>query len=547
MKKSISDILGGCAPAELDSAAENLGGTLPDGAEDRISALAMERAGISDAGRIPPAPDGACPDPTDGKGRIRQNEPEKKLRGRLLLVAALALLIAVTLVGCYVTDAVEYNRAVEFFDLNELSTDGLDRGEIKRVYRDITTESFTYDKSAEVLSRNAGTDTIQGVDISIRNYANNNWITDNVQSGEHKQLTYDAYREESVRNSEGAEYLYGCEYVESFGNIDYEDTYFEKYIDGEPIWRAGFEKGFYIAGYAVSDGRVYVYGDVTADISRDLDKGYIAVLDDSDGKVIKEFSAECGYREEQLRAAGVNDSGEAAVFGVACDDWGEGDRYLTYRMIDADGNIVKEKFTLFDGLASIDRVTALSGGWLAEVSVMDGATFMYSTRLLRLSTDGEPAQELNYGVEGVSYEISDLFEYDGRIIISATARPDDSAFYSGWDGELGDDGTMSFGGYSEKWRDKARKEFSAVLFVIDSDSGAPGQFYNVGGALAQEIGVDGDGRLTWGIGRIIAAGFSPYTSSYSIYGVTRRYEYTFDRNENLLKQQRTDIIGGFRR
>lgn len=43
-----------------------------------------------------------------------------------------------------VAEAKEYKAAVQFFNDYGMSTEGLTRGEIKEVYRDITTKSFTY-------------------------------------------------------------------------------------------------------------------------------------------------------------------------------------------------------------------------------------------------------------------------------------------------------------------------------------------------------------------------------------------------------------------
>ncbi|MBR4742935.1 MAG: extracellular solute-binding protein [Oscillospiraceae bacterium] len=45
----------------------------------------------------------------------------------------------------------EYNTAVAFFEYNRLSADGLNRKDVKAVYRDITTNSFSYDKTVDVL------------------------------------------------------------------------------------------------------------------------------------------------------------------------------------------------------------------------------------------------------------------------------------------------------------------------------------------------------------------------------------------------------------
>ena len=68
------------------------------------------------------------------------------------IAACFILLIAIGF-GSYafVAEAKEYNNAVQFFNDYGLSTEGLTRGEIKAVYRDITTKTFTYSKTAEVI------------------------------------------------------------------------------------------------------------------------------------------------------------------------------------------------------------------------------------------------------------------------------------------------------------------------------------------------------------------------------------------------------------
>ena len=66
----------------------------------------------------------------------------------------------------YAVGAKEYRAAIIFFDEHDLSTDGLTRGEIRRVYRDIITESFAYDKTAEVLTSHLGTEQIPGIEIN---------------------------------------------------------------------------------------------------------------------------------------------------------------------------------------------------------------------------------------------------------------------------------------------------------------------------------------------------------------------------------------------
>lgn len=64
-----------------------------------------------------------------------------------------------------VAEAKEYKAAVQFFNDYGMSTEGLTRGEIKEVYRDITTKSFTYSKTAEVIRNSISSDNIGGYEI----------------------------------------------------------------------------------------------------------------------------------------------------------------------------------------------------------------------------------------------------------------------------------------------------------------------------------------------------------------------------------------------
>ena len=68
-------------------------------------------------------------------------------------IAACMVLVLSVCFGSFavVAEAKEYKAAVQFFNDYGMSTEGLTRGEIKEVYRDITTKSFTYSKTAEVI------------------------------------------------------------------------------------------------------------------------------------------------------------------------------------------------------------------------------------------------------------------------------------------------------------------------------------------------------------------------------------------------------------
>lgn len=78
---------------------------------------------------------------------------EKTRRFRRSIAAACLALIAVFGSAAFAAalEIKEYNTAAAFFETNGLSADGLNRRDVKAVYRDIIANRFIYDKTAEVL------------------------------------------------------------------------------------------------------------------------------------------------------------------------------------------------------------------------------------------------------------------------------------------------------------------------------------------------------------------------------------------------------------
>ena len=434
MKTSVHELLDGMTAAELDQAGELPAADLGDEQSGRIATLAMKKAGIE----------------RKKKGQV----------GRFLLVAACIAAFMGALAGCYAIDEAQYRRAEEFFDLNHFSVEGLDRDQIKRVYRDITTESFTYDKSTQVLlEKNGIVYSVEGVNLSITNYAN---------------------------NSQPA------------------------------LWG---DSSLPLNGAAVPDGST-----VTIDSSL--------------------LNTVGSY------AGAINADGNTAVIGTSVWQSMSDARYLVFRLTDPSGHLIARKETRMDELTSVQKVAAIDGGWLAAVTVRcaDLSFGQYRQRIVRLGADGEVLQQYGYDPDDGKYHIEGMTRVGNVLFLSATFRPTTSKLYQYDDYEdliRGIDPEHPFSCYTEEWRERAREEFSAILLVIDADSGEPEQFYRVGGAFAGALGMDEEGNLRWSVGRIVACGYSPATNAFSIYGVTRRYDYTFDSVKKLLKQERTDLIGSF--
>lgn len=93
-----------------------------------------------------------------------QSTFKKKSKIKILkLVASIAAcFILLTFIVFFAVEVKEYNDAVDFFNEYSLSTEGLEREEIKAVYADITTKSFSYAKTAEVIKKSLSTDQIEG-------------------------------------------------------------------------------------------------------------------------------------------------------------------------------------------------------------------------------------------------------------------------------------------------------------------------------------------------------------------------------------------------
>ena len=109
----------------------------------------------------------ACPKPIKDvdKETITKNHRKLKLKPLLAVCTAFVLIVLGISTYAVAAESQEYKEAVIFFEDYDLSVQGLSRGEIKRVYRDIKTGAFTYDKTAEVIEKNFVSNTVSGQEL----------------------------------------------------------------------------------------------------------------------------------------------------------------------------------------------------------------------------------------------------------------------------------------------------------------------------------------------------------------------------------------------
>ena len=119
-----------------------------------------------------------------------------------LAFISIILIIFISIIGLSTyaikVEAKEYQNAVDFFEANELSLDGLTRYEIKEIYKDITTNKFEYKKTGEVIVKSIKSK-VPGYSIEMNSVSSNELISvwelwDDIRknkTNEFKSINYD--------------------------------------------------------------------------------------------------------------------------------------------------------------------------------------------------------------------------------------------------------------------------------------------------------------------------------------------------------------------
>lgn len=458
--------------------------------------------------------------------------PRKKryniLKAWMAASACLVLLISLALGAyAYATEAKKYNDAVEFFDNYGLKTDGLSRVEIKRVYRDIITKSFSYSKTSEVIINSMSSEQLSGYEILQENitseYIENLWNYKNYSGAT------------DTSDKKGVSYSYYSEYKrdDSLGFNVHDKSYLEKYDGEELVWRTEISE-FAIYGYeAVSDG-VIAYGNTYRwSTEQPTHAGMMKV--DTNGNIVWKQILDSGFEDEYICEIIETDPGAYSV--ISRGDY----EYICLSKFTSAGK--KESFNKTKiGKYGIFSVVRSSSGYIVQLgSIMTGE----HAKIIKLDLDGNVKEAFVYGEEDVDYYITDMIEYGEKIYLSAYAVPKHDSR-----SEIGpmleyifENNIMSIS--SEKITPLLRKNYTALLLVCDSATGTPKEFYSVSGSLGGELDVSEAGELVWDVESITSSFFSPYTNAYTVAGTCYVFRYTFDTEGALKSQQKTDEITSF--
>lgn len=454
------------------------------------------------------------------------------------LAACVILLISIGFGSyAYAAEVKEYKEAVQFFNAYGLPTAGLTRGEIKAVYRDITTKSFTYSKTAEVIESSLSTEQIGGYAIlqedSTPEDVENLWNHKNSSGGF------------LLDNPDGICYQYRSEYKEDsqLGVEILDRSYIEKYDGDTLVWSVSVEK-FSIMGYSIVTDGVIVYGGTDTWSSVQNSYAWMAKID-TDGSLIWKHMLSHDFEEDEYIAAVLeNADGSYAVIS-------RGDlKYFCLSQYTADGKETYSQKTEV-GNYGIWNAARLDDGYIVQLG-------SYITnehaRIVKVDRTGNITESFSYGSEDAYYYITDMIEFGGKIYLSAYAVP-----------RLADEDQSAGGRYeiaavlnylfdnsiweisSEELTPMVRDNYTAILLVCDPSAGTPQEFYSATGSLGGNLSLSDSGNLLWDVESITSTYFSPATSSFTIGGTCYVYRYTFDDSGALISQEKTDEVSDYRR
>ncbi len=424
-------------------------------------------------------------------------------------IAAAACLVLVIGSGfgvhAYAAEQREYKAAVTFFAENDLPTEGLTRGEIKAVYRDIATEQFTYEKTAEVLQNS--------LQAKIPGYE----IVQEAPTPEDVESLW-SYQK-GYRNfliSDRSEYK--TEIVEvpdtDIGLSHFRKSIVSRYENGECLWQTDIET-FKVLDYQKLSHGLLVWGVTPSD----ADSQAVMAKLDPEGNLLWVQLLNNGFDDEYIGAIAENPDGSIAVFS-------RGDlQYLCISQYGADGERLSFRKHLV-GNYGIWNAARLGEDYLVQLG---NSTLEDKQKLVRITQDGEMTDSFRYTAEDREYHIVDLQEFDENLYISAYTTPKTEDDYSELFSIIMDHEDLIDMPETEL-TNLVRETYQAVLLICEPDGGNPQQFYAVPGNLGGELKAEANDRLIWQTEDIQAVGFSPATNAFSFYGTSELCEYAFSSN-----------------
>lgn len=495
MKKDLHSILDELTPEELDTLPEELFQVeaLDDVTYRRIQSEVMTQTGLS----------GTETNHTPDKVSDVTKKSWRTVAAAAACIALLAGAGAAT--SAYAAEQKEYKAAVEFFEENELSTEGLSRREIKAVYRDITTNSFSYSKTADVIKNTKFDTTVPGIEITPE--APTQQVTPEAGSAEDNLPTPTA---SVTEDSNPVKYKYETTFRidKELGAKVIDKSYVAKYNDSKLVWRTYLNE-FYITG-CISDPEdetapVLVYGENLWNPAMEVTHAWVAALD-TDGNILWVNMQNNSFEDEYVHSVIADTKGTYTVFSFGILG---GDNWLCVCKYDACGTLLHTEKTN-TGDCRIWNVTPSETGYIVQLG--DSETNEYA-RIVKVSKDGVITDSFSYDSADSDYYIIDLMEHNGNIYLSGYATPKADPAYGHSDTRdifhilrtVKDPSAVSEDALTQMFRDN----FTALLLVCEPGTGTPQTYYSVAGAMGDTVSVE-NGTLCWTVKQVTASEYVYY-------------------------------------
>ena len=447
-----------------------------------------------------------------------------------IAAACIALALIGTALLAFAKETKAYNDAVKYFEANGLSTEGLSRGEIKAVYRDIITETYSLDKTADVLAKS-----VPGLEIE-----QNKSRSDTAEAIPHtgKGLTFNT----SFTVSDEPQ---------PYDNL--ENGVLICYLDGKKIWTASFPK-ILLNGYSHSESGTAVWGyRYTTRVLIEgeawtTDSTCFAALVDNDGNIVwqNEFSHD-GFRFEAIHAAVDNGDGTWEIFTHGTDN--DEQNYLGLMQVGKDGRDTGFYKAKIDSCNINEwNVVRLGDEYLVQAG---DSTNHQAAKLMRVDRKANVSDNFSFCGENEEYTIKEMTVYGGKVYMSADAYPKredaggrhDIAGVLEYAYSLHEAAESVSDGISTAELAKVMKDnFTAVLLICDGSGKEPETFYSVKGSFGGNLMVSNKGELEWYVYGIRTAEYHPMLSSHSFDGTCDIFRYTFNEGGEILSQTDTGEV-----
>lgn len=443
----------------------------------------------------------------------------------VLVAACLSILMLVSVLGicAAAVEQYEYHAAVSFFEQHNLPIDGYSRREIKLIWKDITSGSFSYEKTQDMLTAGVGGYEIAGEPLSPEDLQAL-WQTIAELDEINQTNIREGFAVSGKISPDGISFRYKNQirYAETA-----EDAYavLEQYRDGSLIWektlsgitivQLAYTEKYLAMAVIVPGGNALLLctpeGEEICRIAYDLPCH--ALLADEDS-----VSLVCANREQ-----------------------------ISLRTYDLQGSCLHAANSSFAAMGldevknTVGSVLRLEGQYLLQLTDENDTDY-----LIKIDEGGNLLGEFRYSMPGEIYCFTDMASCCGDLYISGYTIPDGSRpqdeLYALKQQIIAAEGKISPATLTKQ----LKANYTAILLKCSGATGRAEAFYSLPGALGDHFTLAPNGNLVWQVHEIESAegsyisvnGWSN-TPGASIDSVCSVVTFTFDQNGIMTGQQRT--------